>query len=320
MKKLLLAVFFVFFIPSLLFADDVDKGLPSDTPSRIKESARLAIQSGIDTDAVIKMTQTMLAKSFSEQQIITSHELIIKAKKQNISEEPIINKLHEGVAKNVGAENILQAMEKVRSRYELANTYAQTMKTDTEQSRIITKQMAECMAAGMDKNSITRIMGILQQKTRNIGKSEAFDLNERALATARTMARSGVASNDIVDVMSSAFNRNYNAGEMEKLGNTFMTQAKGSASASELARAYSYAIKNGATPESIGSFNPGPGGTFAAGGPPPPGGANPAPPGTPGGALPPPSGGVSAASTGTSGGAVPPPPDGTPSKTVGTQK
>jgi hypothetical protein len=82
MKRLLLAVFFVFFIPSLLFADEVDKGLPSDTPSRIKESARQVIQLGVETGEVIKMTQTMLANKFSEQQIIASYELLVKVKNQ----------------------------------------------------------------------------------------------------------------------------------------------------------------------------------------------------------------------------------------------
>jgi len=282
MKRLLMAMCFVFFIPFLSFADDVDKGLPSGTSSRIKESARQVIQLGVEPNAVIKMTQNMISDSFTEQQIIAGHELLIKAKRQNIVEEPIINKLHEGIAKNVTAENILQAMEKVRARYELANTYTQNMKTDEQQTKAMANEMAECMAAGMDKNSMSKIMEMLQTKTRNTNKEESLRLNKKTLETARTMARSGADPKDIVDVVNNAFKRNYNAGQIEKLGNTFLTQARGSSSASELAKTYSNAIKNGATPDNIGSFNPqfpSPSGDFTAGAPPtqagnaPPGGA-----------------------------------------------
>jgi hypothetical protein len=256
MKKILLAMVFVFIIPAMLLADEVDKGLPPDTPSSIKESARQVIQLGIETNAVIKMTRSMLGDNFSEQQIIAGHELLIKTRKQNISEEPIINKLHEGIAKNVSAENILQAMEKVRVRYEVANAYTQNMRTDQGQAPAMAKEMAECMAAGMDKDGMNKIMEMLQNKTRNATKNEAFELNEKTLYTARTLARSGVGSKDIVNVLNNAFQMNYNAREMEKLGNTFMRQAKGMSSASDLAKSYSIAIKRGATPDSIASYTP----------------------------------------------------------------
>jgi hypothetical protein len=310
MKRILWAVFFVLVIPSLIFADEVDKGLPSDTSLRIKESTRQVIQTGIETDTVIKMTRSMISDHFSEQQIVTGLELLIKARKQNVSEEPIISKLHEGIAKNVGAENILQAMEKVRTRYELANTYTQNMRTDDDHARIMTKEMAECMAAGMDKSSMTKIMEMLQSKTRNTTKNEAIELNQKTLNMARTMARSGVDSKVIVDVMSSALQRNYNAGEIEKLGSAFMTQSKGMSSASDLARSYSTAIKNGATPDNIGRFSAPPPGSGAAGGAPPPpnggiAGGAPPPNGNPNG-TPPPNGGLRPAAGGNPGAPAPP--------------
>jgi hypothetical protein len=275
MKGLLWAVFFVCFIPFLSFADEVDKGLPADTPSKIKESARQVIHLGVEPDTVIKMTKTMISDSFTEQQIISGHELLIKAKKQNIDEESIINKLHEGIAKNVAAESILQAMEKVRARYELAKAYTQSMKTNEEQAKAMAMQMAECMAAGMDKSNMNKIVEMLQQKTKNVSRDEASKLNEKTLETATTMARSGVDSKAIVEVMNNALKRNYSSGQMEKLGNTFLAQARGSYSASELAMAYSDAIKNGATPERLKYFNPlgmSSGGGFAGGGAPPGGG------------------------------------------------
>jgi len=300
----------------------VDKGLPSDTSSKIKESARQLIQLGVEPDTVIKMTKSMISDSFTEQQIISGHELLVKAKNQNIDEESIINKLHEGIAKNVEAGNILQAMEKVRARYELANTYTQGMKTDEEQSKAMARQMAECMAAGMDKSSMNQIIEVLQQKTKNASRDEASKLNEKTLETTRTMARSGVNSKAIVEVMNSALKRNYNSGQMEKLGNTFLAQARGSYSASEVAMVYSDAIKNGATPDKLKNYLPSripsdggfagggaplAGGGIASGGAPPgPGGAPSAGGGIASGSAPPGAGGASSSGGGIGAASAPP--------------
>jgi hypothetical protein len=333
MKGLLWAACFFCLIPFLAFADEVDKGLPTDTSSKIKESARQVIQLGVEPDTVIKMTKSMISDGFTDQQIISGHELLIKTKKQNIDEEAIINKLHEGIAKNVAAESILQAMEKVRARYELANTYTQSMNTDKEQTKAMARQMAECMAAGMDKSNMNKIIEMLQQKTKNASRDEASRLNEKTLETATTMARSGANSKAIVDVMNNALKRNYNSGQMEKLGYTFMTQARGSYSASELAMAYSDAIKNGATPDRLRNFNPlrtSPDSGFAGGGAPPagggiasggappgPGGAPPADGGIASGGAPPGAGGASSSGGGIGAASVPQAPGGISTGTGG---
>jgi len=298
MKRLLLAVCFVFFIPFLSFADEVDKGLPTDTSSKIKESTRQVIQLGIEPGAVIKMTKSMMADNFSEDQIIAGHEILIKAKKQNLdlAEEDIINKLHEGIAKNVSAERILQVMETYRERHEFAINRTKSMKVDDQQAKVMAKQIVDSLTAGMDESDVNNIIGMLQQKTKNEGRAEVSELSEKTLDTARTMARAGVDSKDIVDVMNNALNRNYNAGDMEKLGDNFMAQARGPSSAPALAKAYSDAIKNGAQPDQLGTFNSGMSsmGEFAGGGIPPLGGS------------PPPSGGMSAGAAPPSGGGPPP--------------
>jgi hypothetical protein len=273
MKRLLWAVFFVFFIPFLSFADEMDKALPTNTPSKVKESARQVVQLGVEPDSIIKMTQSMISADFSEQQIVAVHELLIKVTKQHLDEKPIINKLYEGIAKKVKPETILQVMEINRDRYEFANAYTQNMKIDEDKAKVVAKIVADCRAANMDITSMNKIKEMLQTKTRNAPKSQAFDLIDKTLNTARTMAREGVGSKDIVDVMNNAFKRNYNAGQMEKLGNIFMMQAKGMSSAPDLAKAYSSAIKDGATPDNFGAFNnqsmPPSGGRPPVGAPPP---------------------------------------------------
>jgi len=282
MKRLLLTLCFVFFIPFLSFADEVDKGLPADTSSKIKESARQVIQLGIAPGAVIKMTKSMIEDNFTEKQIIAGHEILIKAQKQHLdlAQEDIINKLHEGIAKNVSPEKILQVMETYRERHEFAASRVEDINAGEQQARLMAKQIVDCLTAGMDVSDVNKMMGVLQQKTKNAGRAEASGLSEKTLETARTMARAGVDSKDIVDVMNNALKRNYNAGDMVKLGDNFMAQARGSSSAPALARAYADAIENGAKPDQLGPFNTGMpsmggfagGGTPSAGGGPPTGG------------------------------------------------
>ncbi|MDB9823106.1 hypothetical protein OAC89_05330 [Deltaproteobacteria bacterium] len=254
MKKLLVIILLVFCIPSPLFADEVDEALPMDTPAQIKESARQVIRLGVENNAVIKMTRTMLENRFREQQMLEAHEMLMKAKRENLPEEPIMNKLHEGVAKQAQADKILQAMERVRARYETASEYAQSMTQDKERSRQMTREMAESMAAGMEKEDVGRITEMLQQRTMDMVRNESGELDQETFKTARTMALTGVESESIVDVVDNALQKGYGAGEMKKLGNTFMSQARTSSSPSELAKSYSRAIQHGANVDSLKSY------------------------------------------------------------------
>jgi hypothetical protein len=328
MKRLLLTICFVFCIPLLSLADEMEKGFPANASTKTKESAKLVVQSGIDSGQVIKMTQSMISGNFSEQQIIEGYNLLITAKKQDTPTDPIINKLYEGIAKNANSEKILQAMEDVKSRYEFAKAYTQNMKIDADQSKTVGKEVADCLSAKMDKGSMNKIKEMLQNKTQSAPKSQAFELIMKSLNTTRIMARSGVDSNDVVDVINSAFKRNYNAGQIESLGNNFMTQAKGLTSAPDLARAYSSAIKSGATPDNFAAFNQfmPPQGGMAGGGMPGPRGGMSAPGGPPNSSMAAtgapasksltgsgPAGPVAPASAEAPGGSAPPP-SGTPPK------
>jgi biopolymer transport protein ExbD len=265
MKRISLIILILFFIPSPLFADQVDDGLPGDTPARIKESARQVISLGVENKGVIKMTKTMLENNFREQQILEAHEMLMKAKRANLPEEPLMNKLHEGVAKQINAEGILQAMERIRSRYETASGYALRYSEDEERARVMAREIAECMTAGMGEGDIKRIMEMLQK--RGLKRDEATDLAMETFKTARTMALTGVASGNIADVVDSAFQKGYGAGEMKKLGNAFLIQARTSSSPSDLATSYSNAIRRGINADRLMEYGSGGAGSsgFGAG-------------------------------------------------------
>lgn len=265
MKRILLIILVIFFIPLPLFGDEVDEELPGETPARIKESARQVISLGVENKGVIKMTQTMLENNFRERQVLAAHEMLMKAKRANLPEKPIMDKLHEGVAKQVRAENIIQAMETVRSRYQTASRYASRYAEDGERARIMTREMAESMTAGMAEGDIERIMEMLQK--RGLKRDEAADLATETFKTARTMALTGVASGNIADVVDNAFQKGYGAGEMKKLGNAFLIQARTSSSPSDLATSYSNEIRRGTTANGLMEYGSGGAGSsgFGAG-------------------------------------------------------
>ena len=111
MKKLLFIIMIICLIPSYMFADEVDDGLPSDTPAQVKESARQIIQMGVQNQGVIQMTQTMLENRYTERQMLAAHEVLMNAKQQNLSEEPIMNKFYESIAKRAQPTQTIQAMD-----------------------------------------------------------------------------------------------------------------------------------------------------------------------------------------------------------------
>ncbi|MBN1628075.1 MAG: hypothetical protein JW944_16270, partial [Deltaproteobacteria bacterium] len=153
MKKLLFILMIMCFIPAFGFADEVDDVLPSDTPAKVKESARQAIGLGVESQGVIKMTKTMLENKYTEKQMIAAHEVLKKARRQELDTEPIMNRFNEGVAKKEKAKSNVKAMEKVRANYETANGLAGKMTQEKAQVKAMTKEMAECMNAGITKKN-----------------------------------------------------------------------------------------------------------------------------------------------------------------------
>jgi hypothetical protein len=183
-------------------------------------------------------------------------------------------------------------MEKVLVRYETASRYAKKLSGDEGHIETMTGEIAECMAAGIDAGDIGKVTQLLQKKSEDMRESRAESLNKRTIRTMKTMARSGVPSQDALGVVNSAFAKGFNAEEMKGLENSFVLNARWTSSVSNLARAYSVAIENGATfsdPDfydpwttSLGSRAPD-GGGMPRNGIPPGGGPISPPGGSPGG-------------------------------------
>jgi hypothetical protein len=254
MKKLLFILMIMCFVPAFGFADEVDNGLPSDTPASVKESARQVISLGVQNQGVIKMTKTMLENKYTEKQMLTAHEVLMKAQRQNLDTDPVINRFNEGVAAREKADVSIKAMEKVRSNYEAAGGLAGKMTQDKAQVKAMTKEMAECMNAGMTTKNMEQISTMLQEKAKIMTPEGSQVFNNTAMNTVKQMAKSGADSGSVARVMKNALENGYTAQDMEKLKNTFEAQVKNASSATKLANSFANAVKNGAKADEVGNY------------------------------------------------------------------
>ena len=83
------SVILVLLFAGVVLADAIDDGLPANTPAAVKASARQAIQNGLASQSVVKLTRTMLTHNFNEQQIKTAHQLMIEAHNNGMPVAPL---------------------------------------------------------------------------------------------------------------------------------------------------------------------------------------------------------------------------------------
>ena len=251
-KRIILSLVFLFLLPSVLIADVLDDELPADTPVQVKEKARQVISLGVENQGVIRMTQTMLRNGFSEKQMIRAYEILGEAKKNGLPDEPVMNKLYEGVGKHVQSGNIIKAMEKVEERYQVASQYAHRISGDREQSGILTGHIAESLTAGMAGNDIDRI-GEMFSRLGTQNDKEKSSLEIQTFQTVKTMARMGAESSSVVDTVQTALQSGYDQNKMKSLEKAFITQARARANPSAVAESFSRGIRAGVSVDELGS-------------------------------------------------------------------
>jgi len=269
MKKICLMVCALLFSASLAFGDEVEESLSTLATEQLKTSTREMIQSGIETDNAIRMTKLMLKNQFSLEQTLRAQKTIMNAKKEGLPVEPIMNKAYEGMVKQVQAKNIVQAMERVRTRYAFAYAQARAITKERSQVRAIGNTIAKSFTAGMNQNDIQGIMDRIQGRTQQMTQTQTMELARESFKTARDMARLGLSSKTTTDLVCLALQKGYTARKMANMRNSFMTQSK-SSHPTHLANSYSNAIKGGKSAGSSGSLgssgSSGPGGQGGRGG------------------------------------------------------
>ncbi|MBT8490910.1 MAG: hypothetical protein KJN62_07670 [Deltaproteobacteria bacterium] len=265
MKKLLIIFCAVCCVSSVAFADEVERGLSTMASEQIKVSARQMITTGMNSDNVIKMTRHMIHHQFSQQTTLRAHEIIMRAQKEKLPVEPIMNKAYEGIAKGVQARNIVKAMETVRSRFAFSYQRSKELTHEENRVRSMGKTMAESLSAGLKEKDMDALMDRLRERTRDMKQDQTCELAEETFKTAREMARFGVSSEVTSGMIGQALRNRYNVKEMEHIRNMFTTRSQYS-NAENLAKNLSAQIGRGENTGNISSSGKGDaGGTGGSG-------------------------------------------------------
>lgn len=245
MKKLILIILAGFLCTGVALADNVDDGLPAGTGNAVKASTRAMIKAGVKAEQGMEMTRAMLKNRYQEQQIVKAQECIIEAARQGMPTEPIMNKAHEGMAKTVSPERVVQAMTQVQGRYAKAYNMTSDLNIGPQARNQIGNLMADAMTAGLHDGSANQIMQQLQHNLQNMGdSSEAGQLAQETGLTARTMARAGVDADTTTEVICLALKNQFQAKEMTQLRQQFQTQSRYS-DPQQLAHQFAHSLQQG---------------------------------------------------------------------------
>ncbi len=244
MKKTIIIFFLLLLFAPIVFADVVDEGLPPGTAVELKASTRQMIHLGMKSDDAVRLTRAMLQNHFNVEQALKAQQILMNAHQKALPVEPIAGKAFEGMAKHVKADRIVQAMEKVESRF--AFSYARAARLSNQKSQIsqLGDMLAAALAAGLNHQDAEKICLLIHQKTEDMSRLQQNNLARETLKTAREMARLSVTSKAVTNVVAKALHRGYSANEIKSMRESFMSRSR-STSPQDLARSYSEAIGQG---------------------------------------------------------------------------
>lgn len=262
MRRLIAITTVLMLLGTTVYGADPESRLPSGASEQIRASVRDAIRAGGDPDEVVSLTTKMEESRFSESLMIRAHEIVIKARQEGLPVQPIVNKAFEGIAKRVEAERTVKAMDLVRSRYSVAFAAARTVTTDEKQRQALGTAIAEGMTAGVREKDVTRITDSIRQQERRLSRDQRAELAVQSFQTVREMARFGVSSETVADVVCQALQHQFTAREMTQMRNTFVTEAR-SGKTESIAQQYGARISGGARAGGLGT---GAGGDSGSGG------------------------------------------------------
>jgi hypothetical protein len=256
----------VFLLASTVFADAVEQSLVQ-IPAPIKDRTRAMIENGVPSEDAIQLVLAMNANRFKEEQILKAQGIVLEAQRRGLPTKPVINKVFEGMAKQVAPERTLQAMEAVSSRYAFAYDQARSITKNTEQAGQLGKMLAESLAAGLKEQDALQIMSQLQEKSPKVNRDQMDELAAACLAMARDMSRLGVSSDLSSQVISSALSNGLNAASIASMHQSLVAQSQ-THSAQTLAQGLAHGAQQGQSAQGLGgqSGHGGQGGSGGSGG------------------------------------------------------
>ena len=218
-----------------------------------------------DTDSTLN--RTMDTAGFSAEQVLRVQSMIKTAQQQGLPADAVSSKVYEGIAKHVDPDRIVQALERVTSRYEYGYTLAWRLTKREKQAVELGNTMTAGIAAGLTRQDAEKLVNSLQFRSRQMNQNELCLLAKETMLTARDMSRQGVSSATTAEVVGKAVQKGFAASEMRTMRSTFSRQ-EAHRNRESLARDYGTAIDHGVQAHDLqghGTESRGFGGTHSSG-------------------------------------------------------
>lgn len=222
MKKIFAVILFLLFA-TISFALTEQEVL-QETPNQLKDKVQEMLNVGINSEPALLMVKNMLQNRVQTQHAAKVIDAIIEAKRQGLPVGPIVSKVNEGFAKNVQIDQIENAINKIKERYQFAYQQLNRIKIKTQAKKQIAKNIVDAMAAGIKKNDIITILHMMNQKMNNIKEKENFSIEVTEMV--KEMARYGVKSEKTKDTIANAIKHQFSLKEMKELRKAFKEQAR----------------------------------------------------------------------------------------------
>jgi len=250
MKKIFFVFLFFLIHLSAVWAGNGSVENVQDRSEALKALTKTMASNGASTDEIQRMVRMLGEKKFSTVSIESIENSFSETAKAGIPIEPVIHKAYEGMAKNVPAESLVKALEKTRMRYAFAFQRAKTFTRSKDDLKQLGVVMADCMAASVAEKDMDQITEQLRIRIKE-NESNIKNLAEQSFLLGRSIARMGVPSEKVRDMVCIALIKQYTSKDMMELQRQFSRQAR-TGSAAKLADEYSTAISHGARAQEMG--------------------------------------------------------------------
>jgi len=224
--------------------------MASVTSAQLRALESSLVRAGMTDGDAAGMVEGMVEAQYSGEQMTMIGQQIQAAAGDQSTQEAVVSKIREGMAKRVGPEGIVKATDRVRERYGFAMETAKTL--TKEQYASLGGIIADSLSSGLSQSDAKQITQGLQTRSEQMEKDSLQALATETMLTARDMVRLGVSSQVASAVVGEALARGYDAAAMETMRQTFNTQRMQS-NMDQVAQRFGLAIRQGVSARDLGA-------------------------------------------------------------------
>lgn len=172
------------------------------------------------------ITAAMERAGFTVEQVTQVEQIMHSTQQKGLNKELVVDKLQEGISKQVAPDRIIGAIDQVTSRYSYAHDLAKSVVANKKQAAQLGDIVAASLASGLTKQDTEKIFAHFQAK--HHPEKIKSDLVIETMLTARDMSRRGVKSTTTIAVVENALQSGFSAKDMRSMRSDFNRQGTSS--------------------------------------------------------------------------------------------